>query len=550
MLHRLFLAAPVAGIFAATSLIFLAARAPQTWAAHWTPPSRVGLAAGQNEFGAARASSGAWDTLWINDDAHTVVFTAPASRSGRSTSLVIDHGDVLEPTLLRVGQYEVGAWVRNRNGATDLMGAILEPQRARRVFRLISSSQPIEHPYLFQGTRQSAHLVFSWQRFGNYDVFLLTMPLTRVASPLTAPIRLTHSQYYSFYPRAVASTDGHITILHLESCCQQQVWHVVLDRYDWFGRHAGTSRSLGAITGYGDGTSIPSQWAEDLRRDSTGAIWGAFAADGGLYVFKLAADGRLLGAPRLLVPMSPLSTSISLGVEENGGDLFWEQTYDLGTYVESQRFGGDLGPVGAAERVAYESAAESNPHAFMIAGKPQVIWQAIGQGLRSHFELSTFRHSSQPTLAQRLGLGLGNPWSELALLAVTSIGVAALTTVGNIILVFALALLGLVAMRLLRPLPGRWLIYTLLLSGVLYLTFVAPGGPILFLSTIPSMGLGAVPFGVIAALGALAFMGWMGLVAMRRLEDLYRAGLMAVLGVYFFAFVEAIVFLQQRIGYI
>jgi hypothetical protein len=55
---------------------------------------------------------------------------------------------------------------------------------------------------------------------------------------------------------------------------------------------------------------------------------------------------------------------------------------------------------------------------------------------------------------------------------------------------------------------------------------------------------------LLAAGGALVLILWLGGVAFRRVEDLYRVGLMAVFGVYFFAFIEAIVFIQQRLGYI
>ena len=59
-----------------------------------------------------------------------------------------------------------------------------------------------------------------------------------------------------------------------------------------------------------------------------------------------------------------------------------------------------------------------------------------------------------------------------------------------------------------------------------------------------------MPFGFIAAAGALGFVTWVGGVGLRRIDDLYRAGIMAYLGVYFFAFLEAAVFIQQRLGYI
>jgi hypothetical protein len=53
------------------------------------------------------------------------------------------------------------------------------------------------------------------------------------------------------------------------------------------------------------------------------------------------------------------------------------------------------------------------------------------------------------------------------------------------------------------------------------------------------------------AFGAvLGFVIFVGEVPLRRIDDAYRAGLMAFFGMYFFAFVEAVVFIQQRLGYI
>jgi hypothetical protein len=116
--------------------------------------------------------------------------------------------------------------------------------------------------------------------------------------------------------------------------------------------------------------------------------------------------------------------------------------------------------------------------------------------------------------------------------------------------VFGLALLGFFGVRLLSGVPGKWAMYGLSLGLALYLTFVSPGGPMLFLATMPSMGLRALPFGLLAAAAAAAAIIWLGVVGLRRIEDIYRAGLMALTGVYFFAFIEAIVFIQQRLGYI
>jgi hypothetical protein len=109
---------------------------------------------------------------------------------------------------------------------------------------------------------------------------------------------------------------------------------------------------------------------------------------------------------------------------------------------------------------------------------------------------------------------------------------------------------GIVTIRLLRWLPSKWAVYACLLTCLLFLVFVSPGAPILFLSTMPASGLAVIPFGLMAFGAELAFVAFMGTVPLRRIDDAYRAGLMAFVGVYFFAFVEAVVFIQQQLGYI
>lgn len=540
MIRRLVVIIPVLGIFLATSVIFLAARAPQTWAPNWSGPTLIAGGSGESEYGAAPRTRRGWDLLWVDADVQSVMLT----RYG-ANPLPLDHGDVSQPSLLREGRHDLGVWIHNRNGSTDLMLADTGPGRVAHVRRLISGAQPIEHPYLFAG-RDRANLVFSWQKYGNFDVYWL--PLGPGGQPLAPPRRLTVSASYAFYPRAVGTADGGIALLHLESCCDAQGWKVEYDRFNRFGRHLGRTKTLTEIDDL-PSTDIPSQWAEDLQVAAGGAIWGAFAGPTGAYVFEAGRTGQIQRGPVLMDRSDNAPESLAI-VPRDGGYLFWPESYDLGTYLVSVHFTRGLRLLGVPQRVVYESAAQTNPHAAVVGGKVTVMWQAIGGGLRSRFEDSSYRRAGQPDLAQRLGLGLGNPWEEAAILAVSAIGVATVTTVGNILTIFAFALAGLLVLRLLRPVPGRWVIYAALLSTSLFLTFVDPGGPILFLSTLPAMGLSAEPFGIVASLGALAFTGWTGLVALRRMEEPFRAGLMVVLGVYFFAFLEAMIFVQQRLGYI
>jgi hypothetical protein len=188
------------------------------------------------------------------------------------------------------------------------------------------------------------------------------------------------------------------------------------------------------------------------------------------------------------------------------------------------------------------------PHAFATRDGATIMWQLVSRDISSTFETASYRRSGAPTLAQRLGLGYGNPWEAAALLVFGALGLATLTTTVNIFWVIGLAVLGLLTIRLLRWLPSRWWVYACLLACVLFLVFVSPGGPTLFLVTMQGAGLATVPFGLLAFGGALAFVSWAGAVPLRRVDDVYRAGAMAFLGVFFFAFIEGVVFVQQQLG--
>jgi hypothetical protein len=120
----------------------------------------------------------------------------------------------------------------------------------------------------------------------------------------------------------------------------------------------------------------------------------------------------------------------------------------------------------------------------------------------------------------------------------------------NLIDALVLTALGLLLLRALRTFTWRWLLVIALLTAVLYALFVRPGLPILFLTTLPNLGFGAAQFVLAAIGGALLFIGVIGQTGLRRLDDIYRLAIMVFLGLFFFAFIEGALFVQQELGYI
>lgn len=544
MLRRLFLAVLVLALFFISAVVVLAARAPRTWATHWTNPISVSPSGGEYDYGAVRTRSGRWDLLWVDAASQKLVYTV-AQPDGRVHSVIVDSGDVAQPDLALVSGREIGTWVHNHNGRSVLMGARLGPGPTARSFSVVSSAAPLEHPTIVRGPQSSPSIIFSWQRDGNFELFLSRLGPGHAHS---APHRLQVASAYSFYPRATRDLRGVMHVLHLESCCSQKTWLVEYDRYDANGKHLGRTQTLLELQSLPNGA--PAQWPEDLTIDRAGHVWGAYAGDAGFFVFEAASNGHLLRGPTPVDSDAGRPNSLSLSVGTHVGYVTWEQAYDLGTYIDTLRFGVKEGASSQSERTSYGSGSQLEPHAFTVKDRGIVLWELTGHGSRSVFQSANYRSSGNPTLAQRLGLGLGNPWGEVALLVLGSLGFATLTTTVNILWIFLFTLIGILLLRFLHWLPSKWLVYACVLTCLLFIVFVSPGAPILFLDTMPASGLPVVPFGLMATGATLGFVTLLGTALWRHVDAAYRAGLMAFIGVYFFAFLEAVVFIQQRLGYI
>src|SRR6266567_4684310 len=109
MFRRALIVVPVLALFVITSLIFLAARAPRTWATHWANPIRIVQASGLSEYGAVANRSGSWDIAWADIDEQRLVFSPGDSAAGGS--LILDRGDISQPTLIRLRGMEWASWV-------------------------------------------------------------------------------------------------------------------------------------------------------------------------------------------------------------------------------------------------------------------------------------------------------------------------------------------------------------------------------------------------------------------------------------------------------
>src|SRR5579884_660223 len=406
MARRFLALIPVLLLLGAATIVVLLVRAPRSWNTTWSTPHSIVAAGDQEEYGAVADSPA--DILWVDDANHRLVWTRG------SRSVILQHGDVQQPTLLRLGHRLVGMWVLNYNNGFALMGARLGAAKPV-VRRLLSGRWPLEHPYLFAGRHGIADAVFSWQRPNNYNVFLLSLAPGRMR--ITNLRRLTNAPIYSFYPRAVVDSGGHVDLLRLENCCQGRIWNVLYARYSGTGRPIGKPRLLNQIENQGSGAL--DQWAEDLEVDRQGHVWGAFGTDYGADVFAVGSDGRWLVRPHA-VDTTGTPGSIALAQGPSKRWLAWSQPGSEADYAVVQFVSPTLRRIGQPARVDYQAGSEENVRTFPRGNEPSVLWESVLQG-NTVFQFSDRHPGTQPTVAERFGLNLGNPWVEAVMLVVAAI---------------------------------------------------------------------------------------------------------------------------------
>src|SRR5579875_1976727 len=251
---------PVLLLLGGTAFVFLLQHPPRTYDPNWRTPQALGSVQTADLYAVARTP--AYSLLWVNDGTHQLVWSRLNGRRVRSE--VVDTGEISQPVLLRNRHSLIAAWVRDYNGGMSLIAATLTPGHRPKLVKVVTGPQPLEHPYLFIGPRGRIDLVFSWQRYDNFDIYLTS--LRGGSLQHSALLRLTHAPIYAFDPRAATTADGDIQLLYLDMCCGGRVWNVMQNVYNPSGRRVGRSRLLVAVPQAGSGSNTPDQWGIDLQR--------------------------------------------------------------------------------------------------------------------------------------------------------------------------------------------------------------------------------------------------------------------------------------------
>lgn len=526
-------------ISVASGLFFLAGNAPRDWSLHWENPRTI-LRGTSDQAYAASATSHGWDVAWMSNSGK--LYLSRFARTGHPLGApVLLHGTPVTLALGVAGPTQVVAWRYDTNGGSGLRAALVRPGQPPLYRTLASGPWPLEHPWVFAAGRRVG-IVFSWQRTGIYDVYLSYIAPNGQVTP---PVRLTHVAQYAFDPRAVRTPDGDVDLLYMDACCNGSTYHLQYARYSAAGRLRSRPLRLADIDIGGEGQgSTPDIWGIALRTAGT-RVWAAWTGDQGLGLAAMQG-GREVVPPHVLVPMVSTDT-IALALHGNEREVVWDQQESQGVNLSTLSFDAAGQPLQGVDRVTFEPAIDAEPIPVTLGGHPAVIWQATpAQSATSVIEVSRFTPKARPapSLWAKFGLGLANPLGNLLLLLVAGIVVGLLLTVGNILSVFALTVIYFLVALVVRT-RWKWYLYPAVLAAILYVLLdrmAAPSPPVFFLSALNGSAA------LVALVGSATFALIFGIILLRRVEDLYRAGLMAFAALYFVAFLQALILVQGQIA--
>jgi hypothetical protein len=524
---------------------FLADHATRDWSKHWRTPQVALPAISGSGFVAASTNRG-FDVLW-SDSANSLHLSRFDRQGTRITPDVTLAGTPTTTpgsvTLAENGPVEVTAWREDTGNKTSVRLAVLGGGSQPVYHTLASGSSPLEHLQAFAAGRDT-DVVFSWQKSA-FDAYLIRV---HPDGTVTQPVQLTHAASYAFDPHAVGDSQGGIRLVYLDQCCVNNGFRVITQRYSGSGTALGPPQTLDQIDNAATtaGSSTPDEWGLDLQRSGT-SVWAVWTGSGGVTDASWSA-GVLRVSPQPVLP-GLASNELALAREGAQQELIWQQPTSTNRVLLYMPLDGTTGvPSGAPDRAAFEPGSAVLPTA-VPAGTGSLLLFATNPTTAPTFQLETSRFSASnldaPNLWDKFGIGLSNPLGNIAMLVVGAIAIGVLLTFANILVIFLLIALFLVASRVL---PGRikWPVYASMIAGFLYILLVSLGAPKPPLLA----GVGLTPSNAITALfvATAVFVFVLQRAFLRHVEDTFRAAGMAILGVYFLAFLEALTLVQSAVG--
>lgn len=518
--------------------VFLAGKATRDWSLHWIAPQALVSGTSGNDYASGATPTG-WDAVWTDNQGHAMLsrFKQNGTRAISDLRLA---GSGTQFSLAYANGADVIAWRQDFNGGSELRVAVSKPGSLPFYRTLVAGTQPLEHPIVV-AVPQGAIVLFSRQHPA-FDVYFSRISL---AGRVSSPRRLTQARSYALLPQAVIDTPGMFRLLWMDRTADGTAFNLLTARFSLAGAQIGKISHLDKIGGAtgADHQSTPVRWGLTLARSGEDT-WAAWSGDQGLMVATWR--GARLVDSHVALPIAP-SPAVALSLSAQKRELIWQQPTDTGSILYSVPLDTVGYPTAAPDRVAFEAAIDEQPTPVTVAGQPAVLWQSTpGSGSAVRLEVSQFspQQLGPPNLWTRLGFGLANPFASLALLLVGGFTVGVLLTVGNLLLLLAMIALYLAGARVIQG-RWRWYGYTALLAVALYLLIITLGAPyppvIAFNAFSPGLGLMAIA-------GMTVFVLAISFTWLRRIDDVYRAAVMAFVALFFLAFLQALTIIQGAIG--
>jgi hypothetical protein len=523
----------------AFALVFLAEAAPRDWSLHWKPSGVVIPAASYSDF-ASTATPRGFDVLWTDNNNRPIFSRLDTAGHPLAPNLNLG-GTALMPALAHIDGTVYAAWREDAGNLSLMRLAVLRPGSPIREYVVARGPWPLERPFLFRDGPEIG-MVFSWQEHGPYNVYL-----TKIGQHgPSKPVRLTYESGYAFLPHAMLDAAGTLHLVYFSLCCAGDQYNLIARRFTSSGRPLGRARTIDKIRSMtGNNQSTPENWGVSLlpRAKSLLLTW---VSDAGIQSADLNERDHYIWGPRVVVP-DVSSQTLAVTASGNHFQLVWEQPFDLGTYLATVGMSAGGRELGQPDRVAFLPASTTSPEALIVQHTPVLLFQASPSGSQSAaIELSRFTpHVLGPaTVWLRLGLGLANPFGNLLIVLVAALGLGIAITIANFLILMALIVAYLV-IAWVAPRALRWPSYAVVLAVILYLLFVAPGAqspPLLVMGVLP-LGLGPI-----TVAGAAVFVIFLLRTVLWRIDDIYRAAVMAFMSVYFIAFLEALTIVQTTVA--
>lgn len=509
---------PVVFVFLCVAFVSEASHAQATYSPHYSQPIRFGTANSSSEYSAHFTSAG-WQIFGIN--ARNQVALRDDSDTGQSKQeAVVDRaGSYLStPSMAWHGRDSLGAWVVNA-------GQQIEPLRiaffqgTKWMRRTVTTQGVAEHPFVTAIPGRGYLVLFDWQRTlsRNFDIYAQRVGIQ--GDLVGGPRRLTKAPYYDFYPRAIWS-DHRLFLVYLHVCCNDNDFQVV-------------SQVLGPslrpdypsiILGQTQIATPPTQWGVDIKRRDDGEVVAAWLGDG-VELAEWSSAGRLV-FKRTLAPINIdlANPAVSLALLHASAVVYYTLSDVNNTYVGSTRFSYDGIGLGS-DRVSYDqSSDDANPSADVLHGQPRLLWQSNGGSGPVVIEGSAYETKTHPTLVQRAGLGVGNPFFDVVTLVVIGLAAGLPLTIINAGIPLGLVVVSLVLGKFVSS-RIAWPVYVGFVFIVLMLIFVLKTFANSWTFVIGGLG---TPTAVVGVVGGVAAGTWLTSYGMRDEEPVYKAVVLVI----------------------